>query len=232
MNDTGNEKPAVLLAGGRPANVAEMARMISRAFGAVQKPEIAYIGAANGDSIVFYKMMKSLLMRAGAGKVVFVRLAKEKINIAEVKNILSSSDVVFLSGGEVEDGINWLKKHRLDEFLKELYDDNKQFVGVSAGSIMLGSHWVRWEDPKDDETSELFDCLGIVPEVFDTHAEDEDWVELKTVLRLMGDGARGYGLPSGCMISADSSGARMNMEKEYLTFENDQGQIRLSTIDD
>ena len=229
MNEIRNEKPAVLLAGGRPANVADMARMISRAFGAVQKPDIAYIGAANGDSLVFNKMMKSLLMRAGAGKIVFVRLAREKIDVDEARDALSSADIIFLSGGEVEDGINWLKKHNLIGYLKDLYYENKQFVGVSAGSIMLGSHWVRWENPKDDDTAELFSCLGIVPAVFDTHAEDEDWIELKMVLKLMGDGERGYGLPSGCMISADSRGALANMEKEYLTFGNDRGVIHQLT---
>ena len=226
MNDTSGEKPAVLLAGGRPANAADMARMISRAFGAIQEPQVAYIGAASGDSVLFFKMMKSFLMRAGAGKVVFTRLAKDKINVDEAKETLVSSDIIFLSGGEVEDGIDWLKKHQLVEFLRGLKNENKQFVGVSAGSIMLGSHWVRWEDPKDDSTSELFECLGIVPAIFDTHAEDEDWIELKAALKLMGNGACGYGIPNGGMISADSRGELVNLEKKYLTFVNDDGRVQ------
>ena len=232
MSGTSGEKPAFLLAGGRASGLADMTRMISRAYGGVQRPLVAYIGAANGDSALFFKMMKTFLMRAGAGKVVFARLAKEKINLAEAKDILSSADVVFLSGGEVEDGMNWLAKHQLTGFLRELYREGKQFAGVSAGSIMLGNRWVRWEDPKDDGTAELFDCLCVVPAIFDTHAEDEDWVELKTALKLMGDGARGYGIPIGGMICAGSDGAIANLEKEYLTFVNDGGQVRQLTLDD
>ena len=229
MSDTIRETPAYLLAGGRPSNTADMVRMISRAYSAVENPLVAYIGTANGDSLVFYKMMQALLMRAGARKVTFARLAKEKVNVDEVKSILSSADIIFLSGGEVEDGINWLRKHRLVEFLKELYSGGKQFIGVSAGSIMMGSHWVRWENPDDDATAELFDCLGIIPAVFDTHAEAEDWIELKTVLRLQGNGARGYGIPTGGMISADSNCAFVSLEpeKDLITFVNENGQIQI-----
>ena len=226
MSDTSSEKPAFLLAGGLKTIGASLVRQLSFSFSGVQKPLIAYIGAANGDSILFFKMMKSFLMKAGAGKVVFVRLAKDNINVDEVKDVLSSADIIFISGGEVEDGMNWLKKHSLVDYLKDLYAGNKQFVGVSAGSIMLGSHWVRWENPKDDATSELFDCLGIIPEVFDTHAEDEDWIELKAVLKLLGNGARGYGIPIGGLVSADSRGALENLEKAVLTYSNDEGQIR------
>ena len=226
MNESGKQKPAVLLAGGRPSNAVDTARLLSHAYGVVEKPLVAYIGAASGDSLVFHKMMKSTLMKAGAGKVVFVRLAKDKVNVDAAKKVLSSADVIYFSGGEVEDGINWLKKHGLVDYIKELYNEGKQMVGVSAGAIMLGSHWVRWDDPKDDTTAELFDCLGIVPEIFDTHAEDEDWIELKTALKLMGEGAKGYGLPAGGAISADKTGKLVNLEKEYLTFINEKGEVR------
>ena len=229
MNSMINEKPALLLAGGRPLNAANMARIISGAFCSVQKPQVAYIGAASGDSIVFFNMMKALLLKAGAGRVTLARLAKDKADIDSSKSILYSSDIIFLSGGEVEDGINWLVKHRLVDFLRELYIGGKQFIGMSAGSIMLGSKWVRWENPDDDNTAELFDCLGFVPEIFDTHAEDEGWKEIKTALRLMGSGAGGYGIPSGGAIYADSSGRIDNIEKEVLTFINVKGEIQMRT---
>ena len=219
------ESPAFLLSGGRPRNEKSMSAMMAAAFGKTPEPRVAYIGTANGDNLAFYTMMKAILHSAGAKKTDFVRLAKEKANIEKAKATLESSDVVFLSGGEVEDGMIWLKKHRLDSFLRELYAQGKQFVGVSAGSIMLGTKWVRWEDENDDSTASLFDCLGVIPAIFDTHAEDEDWKELKTALRLMGEGSQGYGIPSGGMISADSSGNFINIEKELLLFVNNGGIV-------
>ena len=219
------ESPAFLIAGGRPRNEKSMSAVMTAAFGKTPAPRVAYIGTANGDNLAFYTMMKAMLCSAGAKKTEFVRLAKEKVNIGKARAALESSDVIFLSGGEVEDGMNWLKKHGIDSFLRDLYAQGKQFMGVSAGSIMLGTKWVRWEDENDDGTASLFDCLGVIPAIFDTHAEDEDWKELKTALRLMGEGSQGYGIPSGGMISADSSGSLINIEKELLLFVNEGGVV-------
>ena len=227
MSASGSEKPVFLLSGGRQTGSGDMARQLAHALGGLHKPHVAYIGAANGDNVLFYERMKSFLAQGGAGKVVFVRLAKKRIDADAAMEALSAANVVFLAGGEVEDGMNWLRRHGLVDFLRELHGGGKQFVGVSAGTIMMGAHWVRWENPEDDATAGLFDCLGLVPFVFDTHAEDEDWVELKTALRLMGSGTLGYGVPSGGFVRADSQGKLANLEKACLAFVNDGGQIRL-----
>jgi len=222
-----NENPAMLIAGGMPNSPSAIVRMMSQAFHGIEKPQVAYIGTANGDSAVFFQMMKLALKKAGADKVVFVHLAKKKPDLETARNTLSKADVIFLSGGEVEDGMIWLKMHGLVDFLKDLYNGGKHFMGLSAGVIMMGSYWVRWEVEGDDSTSELFDCLGIIPALFDVHGEDEDWAEIKAALKLLGDGARGYALPSGCLISADSRSTLVNLEKEYLVFINEGGSIHV-----
>jgi len=221
------EIPAVMVAGGRPFNPAAIAAMISKGFGGIEKPFVAYIGTANNDNPVFYHLMKSMIKKAGAGKISFVHLAKKKPELDAARKTLANADVIFLSGGEVEDGMNWLKKHDLVGFLKELYSKGKRFVGVSAGVIMMGTHWVRWGTEGDDSTSELFECLAFTPVLFDVHGEDENWVELKAALKLLGPGAQGYGLPGGCMISADSKGNLKNLEKEFMVFINEGGNIRV-----
>jgi peptidase E len=221
------ERPALLLAGGRPRDPSGTIRTLSRALQEclVQKPKVAYIGTASGDSVIFFNMIKSLLKKAGAAEVSLVRLAKEGADASAAKRTLERSDIIFISGGEVEDGMQWLERHDLVGFLKDLYRRGKLFLGMSAGSIMMGAHWVHWDDETDDNTASLFDCLNLIPCVFDTHAEDEDWKELKTALRLMGPGARGYGIPRDGMISADSGGNLVNMEKELLVYVNRDGTI-------
>ena len=222
---SGKENPAFLIAGGRPRDLAAMARMMSHAFRGLQKPVVAYIGTANGDNPAFFQMMKVMLKNAGAGKVVFVHLAKKVPDLDAAKKTIAAADVVFLSGGEVEDGMIWLQKHDLAGFLKELYSNGKRFLGVSAGVIMMGTHWVHWDVEGDDSTSKLFDCLAFTPALFDVHGESEDWIELKAALKLLGPGSRAYGLPCGSMISADSGGALVNLEKEYIVFVNEGGKI-------
>ena len=229
MNDTSNPTaaPAILIAGGRPANPDDADRMFSHTLSGLEKPKVAYIGTANGDSHPFYLRMRSTLLESGAGKVTKVRLASKKVDVSKAKQTLAEADVIFLSGGEVEDGMVWLQQHDLVGFLNDLHKAGKRFVGVSAGTIMIGSHWVHWDVEGDDDTSSLFDCLGISPLLFDVHGESEDWVELKAALKLLGDGAIGYGLPSGCAVAADHQGGLKPLEKEPLIFANRNGTIEL-----
>ena len=218
-------KPLYLLAGGSFGNPRSMLPQLKRALGECgDKPRVAYIGTASGDNMIFYSMMKSLLKEAGAAKTYMVKLAKNNINLPAARQSLKDADAIFISGGEVDDGMRWLNTHRLVDFLRELYGRGKLFFGLSAGSIMMGAHWVRWEDPKDDLTAGLFDCLGFVPTTLDTHAEDEDWKELKMALRLQGPGAIGYGIPKGGMVVADSTGS-LNAEIPLIRFVDKDGTI-------
>lgn len=221
-------KPLFLLAGGRPRDTKSMVLSLSLALKECgrEKPMVAYIGTANGDSEIFFIAMKSLLKDAGAGEVRLLRLAKNKADISAARKVLETADVIFLSGGEVEDGMHWLRLHGLIDFLKELRSQGKLFLGMSAGSIMMGAHWVRWEDPDDDKTAELFDCLGFVQTTFDTHAEDEDWKELKMALKLQGPGSQGYGIPRGGLLSVDSEGRMVSFEKTLLCYVNNVGQVQ------
>jgi len=120
--------------------------------------------------------------KAGAGKVTLVPIAGKCADTGAAKQMLSDADCIFLSGGEVEDGTVSLKKDGLDIFLTELYNSGKPFFEVSAGCIMMGSNWVRWDVENDDSTASLFDCLNFVPMTFDTHCENEDWKELPAAL--------------------------------------------------
>ena len=91
-------------------------------------------------------------------------------------------------------------------FLQELYEQGKPFFGISAGSIMLAKSWVRWSNPDDDSTAELFPCLGLAPVICDTHGEQDGWEELKAGLKLAEDGQKGYGIVSGTAIKVYSDG--------------------------
>jgi peptidase E len=100
-------KPLFLLAGGGPHKTKNTVSFLASALKeyGTDRPTVLYVGAASGDNLIFYTAMKALLHEAGAGEVLFPKLAKQKADVPAAKKVLSEADAIFLSGGEVEDGI-------------------------------------------------------------------------------------------------------------------------------
>jgi len=99
-----------------------------------------------------------------------------------------------------------LKEKELIQYFRDLFDRGKVFFGASAGSIMLAKQWVRWDNPDDDATASLFPCLGFAPLICDTHAEADDWEELKAELKLDTEGTIVYGIMSGSCLKVFPDG--------------------------
>ena len=204
-----------LIAGGPGSDLTGVLR---EAMGETGKrsPAVAYIGTANGESEAFLIRMREILLAAGAGRVDPVRLLDRKGCPEDAKGILRSADAVFLSGGEVEDGMRGLSDE-VRALLHTLYDDGTVFIGASAGTIMLGAAWPHWDDEEGHpEDAELFGCLGFVPVLFDTHCEWEDWVELRKAVSLSPEGATGYGIPTGAYLIAEPDGRLIPSAKPFL----------------
>ncbi len=205
---TTTKKPVYLLAGGRGQRRPTpdpLLQAVLREIG-VPSPSIAYIGAASGDDRSFFGFITASFKEAGAGEIRHALIAPGNTDLKKAREILEAADIIFLSGGDVEAGMNVLRKKDMAGFLYGLYRQGKQFFGLSAGAIMLARQWVRWRDPEDDTTSELFPCLGIASVICDTHAEGDNWEELKALLALKENGIKGYGIPSGAAIKVSPDG--------------------------
>jgi peptidase E len=200
-------KPVFLMAGGRSSRGKGLDPVMQSVFQeiGVVAPNIAYVGVASEDNWGFYLMIARMLKKSGDCKVSRVLIAPKKADLNKARSALQSSDAIFISGGDVEAGMKVLGEKGLVGFFSDLYQGGKLFFGASAGSIMLAREWVRWRDPDDDSTAEIFPCLGLAPVICDTHAEGDDWEELKAALELKEDNSRGYGIPTGsCLkVSAD-----------------------------
>jgi dipeptidase E len=169
-------------------------------------PMIAYSGTANGDDERFFNRMAEAFKEAGAGKIEHVRLSSRKTELKKAEDILTGADIVFISGGDVEVGMKALTESKMVGFLTSLYEQGKPFFGTSAGAIMLAKEWVRWPDPDDDLSAELFPCLGFAPIICDCHDEESGWEELRGALKLKDDGATGYGLSAGSAVKVFADG--------------------------
>ena len=196
------KKPVYLLAGGRPRNRQTPDPLIRAVFRESEKmsPIIAYVGTANGDNEDFFNRMAEFLKEAGAYRIDHALISPDGADFKKAQDILKSADIVFMSGGDVDRGIRVLREKNMIDFLTELYQQGKLFFGTSAGAIMLAKKWVRWRDPDDNASAELFPCLDFAPVICDCHDEEGGWQELKAALRLEEDNVIGYGLVSGAAI--------------------------------
>jgi peptidase E len=199
-------KPVYLIGGGRDEkSFKAIIRTILEDTGKIQ-PTIAYVGVASGDSWPFYLMMSTMIKQARDCQIKRVVIAAKKADLNKAQAVLKSADAIFMSGGDVEAGMRVLEEKNMTGFLMDLFKQGKVLFGVSAGSIILAREWVRWRDPDDDSSTELFPCLGIAPIICDTHAEADDWEELKSALKLKEEDTQGYGIPSGSCLKVYADG--------------------------
>ncbi len=213
--------PIYLLAGGPGSRRSGPDPLLQLIFGNTGKttPSIAYVGAASDDDAGFFKWLSAFFKQSGAGTVTLAATAAPHVNIENTTGILKAADLIFITGGDVEAGMELLHKHTLAPLLRQLYASGKPFFGLSAGSIMLAQSWVRWPDPDDDHSAEAFDCLGFAPILCDMHAESDDWVELKALLRLQAKGTIGYGIPSGAGLRIDPTGIPIALGGDVVRFQ-------------
>jgi hypothetical protein len=179
MGRSGTPKPVWLLAGGPGSRRRGPDPLLLRALSLAGKPSpsVAYVGAPSGDNRAFFLMIAGELKRAGAGDVTLVRLCGRRPDIERARDELARADLVFVTGGDVEEGMRVLE---------------------TTGTVaLLARSWVRWRDPHDEASAELFPCLGIADVWCDTHGEAEGWEELASLARIMPDGSVSHGIPTG-----------------------------------
>ena len=200
------------LIGGGPGAVLALRRFFHDAVidtGAAD-PLVVYVGVASGDNGGFFTMIKGALALT-MGRLKMARIASPRAPASEARALLDDADLVFVSGGDVDLGMKTLHERDFTEQLRRMARAGKPMFGISAGSIMLGRDWVRFDGEEDDAPAEIFPCLGIAPVHVDAHDEEDDWGELKTLLRLLhGRGDEepvGYGLThkGGVRVHVDGS---------------------------
>ena len=201
--------PVYLIAGGRSARVLRGPDPLMQEalrLAAVVRPSVAYVGAASEDASAFLGMIERRLAESGAGNVRLAPLCGVGADPPKAMRIIEGSHIVFLSGGDVEAGMEILRVKGMADFLRDQHRKGKPFFGLSAGSIMLAKNWVRWKDPGLDSSAELFPCLGIAPVYCDTHDEGNGWEELRVLTRLIPAGTASYGIRSGTALAAYPDG--------------------------
>ncbi len=162
-----------------------------------ERPRVAYLGAASGDDLGFFEAMRERLMESGAGEVELAPLCGAAGDPAAARRVLSRADAVFVSGGDVDEGMEVLRAEAgVLACLHARFAGGVPFMGLSAGSIMLARGWIRFAEA-EGERDTLIECLGFAPVYCDVHGEAEGWDELRALLRLLPETTVGYGIRAG-----------------------------------
>jgi peptidase E len=228
ISPKGKIMPIYLLSGGHGAGREHNRQILRRIFDStgIQTPSIAYIGAANDDDNDFFVWTRKTFTDAGAGVVTLAPLSSRVSDTGDAMHILTKADLIFISGGDVDIGMNNLEEKKMMSSLKQFHRNGKTFFGSSAGSIMLARKWIRWIDPSSDETAELYPCLRLARVFCDTHAETDEWEELRALLDLVPENTIGYGIPTNSALAVYPDGGvqslagpihRLKSTKEEIT---------------
>jgi hypothetical protein len=153
-------------------------------------PRAAYLGASNGDAPEYYSIFEAAMTGAGVGnhRMILSDFPPED------QSFLNEADIILLAGGDIELGWKVFAETGMGEFVVRRYYEGAVLMGVSAGASHLGLYWLT---ESEAPAARLLSTFGLVPFVIDAHDEGRGWGRLRRAVRLLGDDARGIGIPAG-----------------------------------
>ena len=204
----GEPYPVHLLAGG-PGTRRDVYRPVVQGLlrgSGRPSPLVAYLGAATDDDRRFAGYMEELVTAAGPCTFRLAPVVGRGASGGAAREIIEAADVVLVGGGDVDLGMRRLLDRDLLPALRKKHGAGTPFFGISAGAILLSLGWIRWRDPDDDGSAELFECLGLAPLLCDCHGEEDGWAELKALLKLAGGRQVGHGIRAGAALRVTADG--------------------------
>ena len=187
------------------------------------QPNVAYIGASNGDSLDAHGIFAAAFEQVDTGCTHWVRAHFA----AEDRRFLETADVIVLAGGDVEAGWNVFSRTGMRELIAKRYREGAVLVGVSAGAVQFGKHAAV---PDADGGRRLLETFGLIDLIVDVHDEQRDWQGLATTIQLLEGSARGLGIPHGAALIAHGDGTLEPLGRAVEEFVATDGRVRRSVL--
>jgi hypothetical protein len=212
--------PAILIAHGVPGDALH-----DRLFElAGARPLVAWVGAANEDSLPWFERAATVLRQRYGADVRMVRTAFAD----DSQRLVDEAPVIYLPGGDVSLLAARARELGLDETIRRRHAEGALVVGVSAGAIGLTRWWVEF--PEDGRPPYRIPCIGALPIAVDCHDEESDWEELRALLDAWqreepGATVDAYGIPAGGALELAASGAVTHLGPAPKRLRLDGGRI-------
>lgn len=149
----------------------------------------AYIGASNGDDPVFYNLFCEAMGAIGMGESKMITSSFSE----EEQEFLGKADLILLSGGDTNRGLQVFNETRIGEVIQKKYLEGSLLIGVSAGAMQTGWECFNKVGVKYMGT----DALKLVPFIVLVHVEKKDFKNIQTLLMSSKTVKRAYEIPFG-----------------------------------
>jgi cyanophycinase-like exopeptidase len=187
------------------------------------QPNVAYIGASNGDSPEAHGIFAAAFEQVATGRTHWVRAQCS----TEDRQFLEGADVIVLAGGDVEVGWNVFTETGMHELIEQRFADGAVLIGVSAGAVQFGKYAAV---PGANGGSKLLETFGLIDFLVDVHDEKRDWQGLAATIQLLEGSARGLGIPHGAAVIAHADGTLEPLGRAVEEFVLTRGRLRRSLL--
>jgi peptidase E len=217
-------KPVYLLADSQLLFWKENDRWFSQRIREDMEPKrdrAAYIGASNGDDVQFYEMFRAAMEMIGLSQC---RMIPSRPS-GEDMTFLEEAGLVLLSGGDVERGWRTLEENGVRDMILRKRYDGTVMVGVSAGAVQLGlGALTQATQPQKLET------LRFAPFFIGAHDENQDWWDLRALVKLAQNDVRAVGIPAGAGAIYHYDGTLEPIRKVLVELLKEEGKIKENTL--
>ncbi|HEY6252082.1 MAG TPA: Type 1 glutamine amidotransferase-like domain-containing protein [Candidatus Angelobacter sp.] len=173
-------------------------------------PTAAYLGASNGDAPEFYRLFQAAMEGIGLHSCRMI----PSIPSEEDTKFLAAADLVLLAGGDVERGWNAFQNHGIKDMIVQKRYDGTVLIGVSAGAVQLGLGALL-----ESSTMRKLLLFQFAPFYVGAHEEEAEWWDLRALVNLAGDSARGIGIPAGGGMIYSPDGSLEPVRKALTEFQ-------------
>lgn len=160
---------------GYPVETTEIDLHIKKLTGK-ECPKLCFIPTATDDSELYIQTVHEHFGGRIGCSVSAIELINKQYSINELEDIIFSSDIIYVGGGNAKKMLELWKEKSLDRILKEAWQKNILLSGLSAGAICWfrcgSSDSLQFEDP--DRPLILLDGLNMINYIACPHFNESD----------------------------------------------------------
>jgi cyanophycinase-like exopeptidase len=138
----------------------------------------------------------------------------------EDREFVESADLLLLAGGDVELGWNVFQDNGLKETIARKRLEGAVLIGISAGAVQIGMGWLT-----ESANMKKMDMFRFAPFYVGAHEEQQEWWNLRALVNLAGEEARGIGIPTGGGAIYSNDGTLEPVRKPLVEFLKQEKEV-------